>query len=168
MALIETERLLISQLTLEDAAFIFKLVNSSSWLQYIGDRNIHTIEDARLYIENEPLKSYNQWGFGPYKILLKSSNTAIGMCGLLKRDMLKDVDLGYALLPAYTGHGYAYEAARGILHYAKTHLGLQRVIAITSADNVRSLTLLQKLGLRFEQTLEFNGRDALLLGIQLT
>jgi ribosomal-protein-alanine N-acetyltransferase len=167
MALIETERLLISKLTQEDAAFIFKLVNSPTWLEHIGNRHVTTIDDARQYLAKGPLKSYTDHGFGPYKVLLKSTNTAIGMCGLLKRDILDDVDLGYALLPAYTGHGYAYESAAGVMEYAQHQIGLDRLVAITTAANVRSLTLLQKLGLRFERTLEFYGQNALLLGITL-
>ena len=165
MALLETERLLISPITTSDAAFIIKLVNDPSWLQYIGDRNVKSLDDARRYIEQVPLKSYEENGFGPYKIVLKNTNTAIGMCGLLKRDRLDDVDIGFALLDPYTGHGYAYEATASILTYAQRQLGLPRIVAITSADNVRSLTLLQKLGLRFERTLSFYDRDALLLGI---
>ena len=163
MFLVETDRLLISQLTIEDASFIFKLVNSPSWLEHIGDRNVKNIDDARRYIEQGPLKSYKQWGFGPYKVVLKNTNTAIGMCGLLKREILEDVDLGFALLPFYTGHGYAYEAAAGVLQFAQHQLGLQRVIAITTANNVSCLTLLQKLGFRFERTLRFYNKDALLL-----
>ena len=165
MHLIETERLLIDTVTTDDAAFILKLVNSPGWLQYIGDRNVRSLEDARRYIEKNALKSYKERGFGPYKMVLKNTNTAIGLCGLLKRDILEDVDIGYALLPGYTGHGYAYDAAAGVLAYANKQLGLQRIVAVTSADNVRSLTLLQKLGLRFERTLRFYNQDALLLGI---
>lgn len=165
MTLIETDRLIISHLTLDDAAFIIKLVNSPGWLQYIGDRNVKTLEDARRYLENGPMKSYEQWGFGLYRVAVKNTNTAIGMCGLIKREGLADIDIGFALLPAYAGQGYAYEAAAAVLAYGKNQLGLQRIVAICMVDNAPSIKLLQKLGLRFEKMIRLNEEDLALLAI---
>jgi [ribosomal protein S5]-alanine N-acetyltransferase len=165
MTLIETDRLAISHLTLDDAAFIIKLVNSPGWLQYIGDRNVKTLEDARRYLENGPMRSYEQWGFGLYRVAVKNTNTAIGMCGLIKREGLADIDIGFALLPAYAGQGYAYEAAAAVLSYGKTQLGLQRIVAICMVDNTPSIKLLQKLGLRFEKMIRLNEEDLALLAI---
>lgn len=166
MTLIETDRLIISHLSLDDAAFIFKLVNTPGWLQYIGDRNVKNLDDARRYLENGPLKSYEQWGFGLYRIALKNTNTAIGMCGLIKREELEDIDIGFALLPAYASHGYAYEAAQAVLNYATKHLGLQRIAAISLVENAASLKLLQKLGLRFEKMIRMNNEDLAFLAIE--
>ena len=167
MTPIETERLIISHLNLEDATFITKLVNSPGWLQYIGDRNVRSVEDAQRYLENGPLKSYAQWGFGLFRVALKTTQTAIGICGLIKRDGLEDIDLGFALLPAYAGKGYAYEAAEAVMAYAQHHLHLQRLVAITLVDNAASLKLLQKLGFRFEHMVRLNNEDLALLGIDL-
>jgi len=167
MTLIETNRLAISHLTTEDAAFIMKLVNSPGWLQYIGDRNVKSLEDGRRYLENGPLKSYAQWGFGLFRVALKSTNTAIGICGLIKRSELEDIDLGFALLPAYAGQGYAYEAAAAVLTYAQQQLHLKRLVAITMVDNAASLKLLQKLGFRFERMIHLNNENLALLGIEL-
>ena len=167
MAPLETDRLIISRLTLEDAAFIMKLVNTPGWLQYISNRNVKSLEDGRHYLENGPLKSYTQWGFGLFRVVLKSTNTAIGICGLIKRDGLDDVDLGFALLPAYAGKGYAYEAAKAVLHYAQSKLHLQRLVAITLVDNAASLKLLQKLGFRFERMVLLDNEDLALLGVEL-
>lgn len=166
MTLIETDRLFISHLSLDDAAFIMKLVNTPGWLQYIGDRNVKSLEDGRRYLETGPLKSYAQWGFGLFRVTLKSTNTPIGICGLIKRNGLKDIDLGFALLPAYAGKGYAYEAAEAVLQYAQNHLHLQRLVAITLVDNAASLKLLQKLGFRFERMVRLDNEDLALLGIE--
>jgi len=167
MTLIETDRLIISHLSIEDAAFIMKLVNTPGWLQYIGDRNVKSVDDGRRYLENGPLKSYAQWGFGLFRIALKNTNTAIGICGLIKRDGLNDIDLGFALLPAYGGKGYAYEAAEAVLRYAQNQLHLHRLVAITLVDNAASLKLLQKLGFRFERMVRLENEDLALLGIEL-
>lgn len=167
MPLIETDRLIISRLGIEDAPFILKLVNTPGWLQYIGDRNVKNLEDAGRYLQNGPLQSYAQWGFGLFRVALKSTHTAIGICGLIKREELDDIDLGFALLPAYTGKGYAYEAAAAVLHYAQHHLHLPRLVAITLVDNASSLKLLQKLGFRFERMVRLNNEDLALLGMAL-
>lgn len=166
MTPIETDRLTISHFSVDDAAFILKLVNSPGWLQYIGDRNVKSLDDARRYLENGPLKSYLQNGFGLYRVALKSTNTSIGMCGLIKRQELEDIDIGFALLPAYAGQGYAHEAALAILNYATNHLGFQRIAAITLVDNAASMKLLQKLGLRFEKMVRMNNEELAFLAIE--
>ena len=109
--MLETERLQIVKFSEEDAPFVFELLNTPAWIQFIGDRGVRTLEEARQYIVNGPLKSYEQFGFGPYLVRLKESDRPIGLCGLFKRETLEDVDIGFALLPAYAGNGYAYEAA---------------------------------------------------------
>ncbi|HYH16772.1 MAG TPA: GNAT family N-acetyltransferase [Flavisolibacter sp.] len=165
MTVIETDRLIISHLQHDDAAFIQKLVNTPGWLQYIGDRNVKSIEDALRYLEQGPLKSYEQWGFGLYRVALKNTNTAIGICGLIKRENLEDVDIGFALLPAYSGKGYAYEAAEAVLHLARHQFKMRRIVAIVQVDNAASLKLLQRLGLRFEKMVHLNGEDLALLAV---
>lgn len=159
MKVLETDRLIIRRLTVEDAAFIFELVNDPSWLRYIGDRGVRTLEDARNYILKGPVEMYGRLGFGLYLTELKGKGAPIGMCGLLKRDSLKDVDIGFAFLPGFRGQGYAYEAASAVLAYGKHTLGLERIVAIVSPGNDSSIKLLGKLGFQFEQMLTLSGRD---------
>jgi RimJ/RimL family protein N-acetyltransferase len=140
--------------SLEDAEFILGLLNEPSWLQFIGDKGVRTLEDARAYILKGPVDMYSRLGFGLYLVELKKSVLPIGMCGLIKRDILEDVDIGFAFLPAYWGKGYAYEAAAAVMAYGEKVLGLDRIVAITSLDNDRSAKLLEKLGLRFEKVLK--------------
>src|SRR5688572_6108430 len=116
----ETERLLITEFTFDDATFIQELVNTPSWIENIGDRNVKSEKDAKRYLENGPLKSYNEHGFGLYKVTLKETNLPIGMCGLIKRDMLEDVDIGFAFLPAYEGKGYGFESSSAVLNFARS------------------------------------------------
>lgn len=151
MNVLETERLILCKLTSEDAEFILELVNDPAWLQFIGDKDVHNLADAGNYILQGPVAMYSRCGFGLYLVKLKSNQARIGICGLIKRDSLKDVDIGFAFLPAYRGQGYAYEAAAAALEYAKSVLGLLRIVAITASDNQRSIRVLEKLGLRFEQ-----------------
>lgn len=162
MRILETERLALYQFTTDDATFIMELLNTPGWLRFIGNRNIQSLEDARKYIENVLLPSYQQHGFGFYKVRLQADDTAIGMCGLVKRPTLPDADIGYALLPAYMGQGYAAEAATAVAHYAFSTLGLPQLLAITEQENERSIHLLGKIGLYFERPIHLADMDLLL------
>lgn len=146
MKLFHTERLEIHYANLNDGPFIFELLNSPTWIKYIGNRNINSIADAENYIKNALINSYQEKGYGLFKVVLKSNNTPIGLCGFLKRDYLPAVDIGYALLPDYEGQGLAFEAAQGALNYGINTLGFEAIFAITSPDNGRSQKLLTKLG----------------------
>jgi len=159
MAIIETERLIVHKLGTADGSFIVELVNSPGWLEFIGDRGIKTIADAENYIVNGPMASYQKNGFGLYLLALKQSNISIGMCGLIKRDELDHPDIGFALLPAYTGKGYAQEAAFAVLQYAQETLGIKKIAAITLEKNGRSIQLLTKLGLLFEKKIQFADKE---------
>jgi len=161
--ILETERLLLRELTLTDTSFIINLVNSAGWLQYIGDRNIKTTEDAYNYLQNGPIKSYAENGFGLWLIELKSINQPIGMCGLIKREGLENVDIGFALLPGYEGEGFVYEVATKTLLYAKETLHLPGIVAITTATNSRSINLLNKLGLDFTKHIQIGEGEVLML-----
>ena len=158
MIVLETERLILRWLSAEDAAFILALVNDPAWLQFIGDRGVRTLEDARGYILNGPVAMYHRVGFGLYLVELKPSATPIGLCGLIERAGLADIDIGFAFLPAFCGQGYAYESASAMLTYAQDTVGLKRVVAITAPDNQRSIALLTKLGLSFVDVLRL-GED---------
>jgi RimJ/RimL family protein N-acetyltransferase len=155
MNVLETDRLILRRLDPGDAAFILGLVNEPSWVQFIGDKGVRTLDDARAYILNGPMAMYERYGFGLYWTGLKSGEP-IGICGLVKRPALDDVDLGFALLPAYWGNGYAAESAAAVLDLAHRALGLERIVAITSQDNVRSIRLLEKLGLAFERNIRMS------------
>lgn len=157
---LETERLTLRRLDEPDAEFILGLLNEPSFHQYIGDRGVRTEEDARAYIRNGPMASYDRFGFGLWLVQRRDDTTPIGICGLLKRDTLPDVDVGFALRPAFWGAGYALEAAAGVLAYGREAFGLSRVAAIVQADNQASIRLLGKLGLEFERKLDWPGDSA--------
>lgn len=164
MNILETERLRLREFTPEDASFIIELVNSPGWLKYIGDRNIKTTDQARTYLENGPIKSYHDNRFGLWMVENKVINTPIGMCGILKRETLEHLDLGFAFLPEYMGKGYAFEAATATLTFAKEKLNVQTLCAITVPDNQNSIKLLQKVGMRFNKRICFpNNPEELLL-----
>lgn len=151
MHVLDTERLTLRWLEPTDAAFMFELMNDPGWLQYIGDRGIRSLEDARRHIVEGPRAMCERLGFGLFLVALREGDTPIGACGLLKRDWLEEVDIGYAFLPAFRGHGYAREAAAAMVRHGRTALGLQRIAAIVSDGNASSLRLLDGLGFRFER-----------------
>lgn len=150
MDIATTARLRLRTITLEDAPFYLELVTDPAFIANIGDRGIRTLEAARHALATGPLAMQEARGHSIYLVELKDSGEPIGMSGLIKRDALDDVDLGYAFLPAWRGCGYAYEAAVAVLAYAPS-LGLQKVVAITSPANAASNGLLRKLGFRFSQ-----------------
>lgn len=161
--ILETERLCLREFDLNDSDFILKLVNSPNWLEYIGDKNVRTNADAREYLRNGPLKSYQENGYGLWLVQLKDSNISIGMCGLVNRDTLANIDIGFAMLPKYSGFGYGFEIANATMNYAKNTLKLNKIIAITDSNNIASIKLLNKIGLQFDKTLEISKNDNVLV-----
>ena len=153
---LETDRLILRRLSADDAEFVFELVNDPAWLRFIGDRGVRNLDDAREYIRKGPVESYSRLGFGLYAVVRREGGSPIGICGLVRRDFLADVDIGFALLPAFRGKGYAREAARATLTYAREVVGLGRIVAITSRDNDASGRLLEDIGLRFERMIRIS------------
>ncbi len=158
MKILETERLILREIIETDDEFVLDLLNQPSFIKYIGDRNVRTIEQAREFIENRYRQSYREHGFGLYAVELKSEipnpKSQIGICGFVKRDSLPDADIGFAFLPQFCGKGYALESANAVMKYGRDVLGLARVLAITSQDNESSGRLLEKIGFKFESLIK--------------
>ena len=159
MDILATERLRLRTVTLDDAAFYHALVNDPAFIEHIGDRGIRTLEQARQSVLDGPVAMQVQRGHSLYVVELKDDATPIGMCGLIKREKLDGVDIGYAYLQPYWRQGYAYEAGMAVLAHAPA-LGLRRVLAITSPNNIASNVLLRKLGMRFERFMHLVPEDA--------
>ena len=159
LKVLETDKLILRRLSANDAEFILRLLNDPSWLNFIGDMGTRTIEDVRNYILKGPVEMYSRHGFGLYLVETKSNGVSVGICGLIKRDSLEDVDIGFAFLPEFRNRGYAYEAASATMEYGKETFDLNRLLAITSSDNNVSGKLLEKLGFNFEKMTELS-KDA--------
>ena len=151
MNVLTTKRLALRRLSPADAEFIVELLNDAAFLRFIGDKAVRDVDDARQYILDGPVASYERNGFGSWLVALKETGLSIGICGLLKRESLPDVDIGFAFLPAYRSQGYAFESASAVLDYGRTELGLKRIVAITNSDNAGSIRVLEKMGMRFER-----------------
>jgi RimJ/RimL family protein N-acetyltransferase len=159
MNVAETERLRLRWFDQSDASFAFRLVNDRDWIRFIGDKHVSTLDDASRYIENGPVAMYARQGFGLYAVEAKQTGGPIGMCGLIKREALADVDLGFAFLSEFRGRGYAFEAASAVMAFAHDVLALRRLVAIVSPDNARSISLLGRLGFEFEKMLRMPGTE---------
>jgi len=157
MFTLTTERLVLRKFDTSDAEFILRLLNEPSFLQFIGDKGVRNLDDAREYILNGPIASYDKNGFGLYLVALQADNKPVGMCGLLKRESLQDVDIGFAFLPEFWNKGYALEAATAVMVYGKDVLKLPRIVAITNKDNHASAKLLNRIGLRFDRLIALDG-----------
>jgi RimJ/RimL family protein N-acetyltransferase len=147
-------RVVLRRLTLADAPFILELLNDPDFLANIGDRHVRTLQDAEHYLATGPIEMYERLGYGLWCVELRTTTTPIGICGLLKREWLEDVDLGFALLPDFRGSGYALESARIALARAREVYNVSRVVAIVSRGNERSESLLTKLGMKFERLVQ--------------
>ena len=166
-AVLTTDRLIIREATLDDAAFILKLVNDKGWLTYIGDRNIKTIPAAENYIQKSLLSAYKKDGFGLFLVALNGANNCVGMCGLVKRPTLDNIDIGFAFLDEECGKGYGYESAKATIGYALNTLNLKKILGITLATNVPSQRLLEKIGLTLEKKYTNDaGEEMMLYGIE--
>jgi len=152
MKSINTQRLNIRPLRLNDAEFILELFNTKDFIKFIGDKGIKTLESAKNYLIQGPIKMYKELGIGLCLVELKNDTTSLGICGLIKRETLDDIDLGFGFLPKYYNKGFAYEASKAILDSAKTKY--DRLVAITNSNNLSSIKLLEKLGMSFEKNIE--------------
>lgn len=156
---IDTQRLQLRELTLADAPLMLAVWNDPAFVRFVGDRGIRTVADAEAAMTAGALKLYKDYGYGPYGVVLKGVDTPIGICGLFRREGLDEPDIGFAILPGHCGKGYAYEASRAVLDYARDKLEIPNLTAIVSPDNEASVGLIRKLGLRFERMHRMAGDD---------
>ncbi len=159
----DTERLVIRPTSEEDAAFIFELVNTPKWIQFIGDRNISSIGDASEYIKTKMISQLERLGYSSYTVIRKEDQKKIGVCGLYDREGLDGIDIGFAVLPQFEGVGYAFEAANRIKEAAFDEFYIETISAITTKGNIASQKLLEKLGLQQVGVTELPGDEAELL-----
>jgi RimJ/RimL family protein N-acetyltransferase len=160
----QTERLVLRQTTLDDAAFIFELLNTPKWSKFIGDRNIKNIVDAEAYIQNEILPVIKKNGYGNFTVLRKSDTIKIGSCGLYDREGVEGIDIGFAFLPEYEKLGYAFESAFKIKEVGIVNFGLKQISAITNPENIGSQKLLEKLDFKYLKEINLpESKEALLL-----
>ncbi|MGY0218703.1 GNAT family N-acetyltransferase [Endozoicomonadaceae bacterium StTr2] len=159
----ETARLKLREFDTDDASFLYELMNSPLYIKNIGDRNIKSVQDAETFLVNKLISSYQEHGYGLYAVELKDTGQVIGMSGLVRREGLEHADIGFGFLPDYMGQGYAYEASEAVMKFARDELALDPVLAITIKENDRSIKLLNKLGLKHSQPIEWNGEEILLL-----
>lgn len=161
----ESERLSLREIREEDAPFILEVLTDADFIANVGDRGVHDLAAAHRYITDNVLASYRSHGLGLCLVSLRASAEPLGICGLLRRDTHPDVEIGFAFVPRARGSGYAMEAARATMAFARESLGLTRVVALTAPHNRRAIQLLEALGFRHERQLRFaaEGPDWLLL-----
>ncbi|CAE6924314.1 Acetyltransferase (GNAT) domain [Vibrio sp. B1REV9] len=160
MRTLNTERLILRLVSVEDAPFILELYNQPDFYRFVGDKQIRSLEEAERYIQDNMLRMQERKGVSLLVVETKVDNQPIGICGLVKRDTLTAFDIGYGYLPDAYGKGYAIEAARAVIRHARDGMQIENLVAITNNDNHRSISLLGKLGFqyeRIEQTYD-NGR----------
>jgi [ribosomal protein S5]-alanine N-acetyltransferase len=146
---LQTARLDLRPFTLADAPFILRLLNDPDWLRFIGDRQVHDLAAAERYLTNGPIAMMERHGFALCAVDRRDTHETIGMCGLVRREGLDDVDIGYAYLPNARGLGFAVEAARAVLAHGLGPLGIARIVAITNPANAASSAVLERIGMRW-------------------
>lgn len=144
--LYETQRLLIRPVNIEDGPFILELMNTPKWIQFIGDRHVKTVVEAKAYIIDKAFPQLEKYGHTNNVIIRREDNVKLGTCGLYHREDRKDPDIGFAFLPQFEGKGYAFEAAYRLIVAAKENYGLKELSAYTLEYNSTSRKLLERLG----------------------
>jgi len=157
--IVETPRLKLRELTVDDAEFILGLVNEPSFLANIGDKGVRTLDDAKEFILDGPWKRGQRRGYGQFMVELKPDGTPIGVCGLLYRKALDVTDVGCAFLPPYWRQGFAYEAASAVMKYGRSTLGVKKIVGLTSEENLASIGLLEKFGMTFQGIVKMSEDD---------
>ncbi|MBL4678460.1 MAG: GNAT family N-acetyltransferase [Mucilaginibacter sp.] len=148
--MIATTNLTLRRLTINDAQFIFELLNTPTWKQFIGDRNINTLDDAENYILMMQKNFYDKYNLGLLSVSLKATDESIGLCGLLKRDYLDNPDIGFAFMPGYEGRGFGYESCEAIIK----DYPFDKLYATTTNENIRSQKLIERCGLTYKKDIE--------------
>ena len=157
----ETDRLVLREMVADDAEFVFELLNTPSFLKYIGDRGVRSVDDARMFVQERYRQSYLDHGYGLYTVELKDDHKPVGICGFVRRDTLPGPDIGFAFLPQFEGKGYGFESALTVMEYGRNVLGFDQVLAITTPDNQASIRLLEKLGFSFTEQIRDTGSEVL-------
>ncbi len=156
---LQTERLILRKVNLLDASFMLELLNDPSFVENIADRGVRTERDAEHYLMKGPLRSYRENGFGMYLVEEKKTGLPLGVCGLVKRSGLDDIDIGFAFLPRYWRNGFAFEASKAVLDHALGFMGLKRLVGITNQNNLGSIRILEKLGMKYERMVILPGES---------
>ena len=146
---INTERLQLKLLDLNDHDFIISILNTEGWIKFIGDRDVHSKEDALAYI-NKIMSNPNIFY---WVARIKENNQPIGILSFIKRAYLDHFDIGFAFLPEFNGQGYASEAAKELLLIAG-NASYYPILATTIPQNQPSIKLLTRLGFCFEKEIE--------------
>ena len=143
--IVTTKRTRIRKITLADAPFLFELLNTRDWINYIGDRNLNTISDVESYIEKIFINVYQECGFGYYHIS-SSDGDDIGIAGFFKKPYLENEDYGFAILPKFYQMGFGYEVGEALVNYGTKEFSFTKLDAVTMQSNCASQKLLEKLG----------------------
>ncbi len=164
----ETERLILKSTSEEDAEFIFELMNTPKWIQFIGNRKIETVEDAKAYIKKKVTPQLERLGYANYTVIRKLDKVKVGTCGLYDREGLDGIDIGFAFLPQHEKQGYAFEASDKLKQAAFDEFGINEISAITIESNTSSQKLLEKLGLTLTGTTKLENDPEELLVYKIT
>ena len=161
---LSSERLLLEPITIKDAVFVQQLLNTKGWLEYIGDRNIHSKVDAENFIIKAIANAHAViWTIAS----IEKPTQPIGIITLIKRDYLNFPDIGYALLPNVMNLGYAQEATESVINEIKSNSLFEFLNAITLKENLPSIKLLMKLNFNFEKEIFENNESLCIYSLSL-
>src|SRR5438105_9858766 len=147
--ILETDRLFLREYVEEDAEAFFKLNSDPEVMRFVPDKPLLNVEQARQTLIDHPIADYRRHGFGRGACILKSTGEQIGLAGLKYVDELGEVDVAYRLMPRYWGQGLATELALASVRYGFAALGLKRIIGLVMPENLASMRVLEKTGLRY-------------------
>lgn len=147
--LIETPRLLIRNMELQDIDEIYRLHTDKEVQKYTGDVIPASKEACLQSIKERTFKDYEVYGYSRWTVLEKETRKYIGWNGLKYLPEFDETDLGYRFHQEFWGKGYGTESSLAVMQYAFSELPLKRVIGIAMKENTASSRILEKVGMTF-------------------
>jgi len=162
--ILETNRLILRELHPGDAKSFYDLNSNPNVIKYTGNAAFKNVEEAKEFLEN--YRDYRLNGYGRWAVIEKSTEKFIGWCGLKLGKMENEADIGFRFFEEEWNKGYATESAVACIQYGFENLKLKRIIGRAMKENIGSIKVLEKIGLKHEKDIDFDGKEAVVYAIE--
>jgi len=163
MNIIETQRLCLRKMTIDDAYNIYLLNLDVDVIKYTGDESFKNIEKARHFLEN--YNHYDKYQFGRWAVIHKNNNEFLGWCGLKYTPELDEVDIGFRFFKKFWNNGYATESAEACINYGFEKYKLAKIVGRAMKENTGSIRVLEKIGLEYSKNFKFGQKEGVIYEI---
>jgi ribosomal-protein-alanine N-acetyltransferase len=157
---LETERLYLRRMTVEDAENAYLLNLDPEVIQYTGDDSFESIEAARQFLTS--YRHYDEYDFGRWAVIAKENDEFLGWCGLKFTPERNEYDIGFRFFKKHWNKGFATEAAQASINLGFNHYKLTTIVGRARKENIGSIRVLEKIGLTYVEDFDFDGNDGVI------